>query len=75
MANPRAYVNAGNRMFYYDRNAGVIEDKGMMHIPMTLPVIPNLIKSLNGSSETISEMEYDESRNLLFLWAGGCPAD
>lgn len=67
MSNPRAYVAAGSRMFYYDYNAGVIEDRGSVHIPITLPVIPNLIRSLNSISADISEMEYDESRNLLFL--------
>lgn len=67
MANPRAYVNAGSRRFYYDRDAGIIEDRGMAHIPVTLSVIPNLIRSLNPASEDIAEMEYDESRNLVFL--------
>lgn len=67
MSNPRAWVSAGNRMFYYDQKAGVIEDKGMQHVPMTLPVIPNLMRSLAGTSADISEMEYDETRNLLFL--------
>lgn len=67
MANPRACSAAGGRNFYYDAQAGVIEDKGSTHLPMTLPVIPNLIRSLNKTSSAISEMEYDESRNLLFL--------
>ncbi len=67
MANPRAESSAGGRMFYYDAQAGVIEDRGTTHVPMTLPVIPNLIASLNKASSSISEMVYDETRNLLFL--------
>lgn len=66
-ANPRAYAAVGSRMFYYDKDAGVIEDRGQVHVPVTLTVIPNLIRSLNNSTEDIAEMEYDESRNLLFL--------
>lgn len=67
MSCPRAYCNAGGRMFYYDKDAGVIEDRGMNHVPVTLNVIPNLIRSLSNSSADIAEMVYDESRNLMFL--------
>lgn len=67
MANPRAYTTVGGKILYYDNNAGVIEDKGSVHVAVTQSVIPNLIKSLNKSSGSISEMEYDESRNLVFL--------
>lgn len=67
MSCPRAYAAAGGRMFYYDKDAGVIEDKGVQHVPVTLPVIPNLIRSLALASADIAEMEYDDSRNLIFL--------
>lgn len=67
MCCPRAYTAAGGRLFYYDKDAGVIEDRGVQHVPLTLPVIPNLIRSLSLASSDIAEMEYDDSRNLLFL--------
>ncbi len=67
MCCPRAYVAAGNRMFYFDKDAGVIEDKGLNHTPMTLPVIPNLVRSFGNTTASIAEMEYDETRNLIFL--------
>lgn len=72
MTNPRAEASAGPRMFYYDFDCGVIEDKGSVHIPITLSVIPNLIRSLGSESQSLSEMEYDETRNLLFLSV--CPS-
>jgi hypothetical protein len=67
MSNARAYANAGARLFYYDVASGIIEDQGMNHKPVTINVIPNLIRSLNATSFSSAEMEFDEYRNLLFL--------
>ncbi len=70
--NPRAWCSAGGRNFYYDFAAGIIEDRLTQHMPLTQNVIPNLMRSLGGNSATISEMEFDPSRSLIFLSV--CPS-
>lgn len=67
MSCPRAYAVAGSRIFYFDIAAGIVEDQGINHRPISQYVIPNLMRSLNSTSIDSAEMEYDEYRNLLFL--------
>lgn len=67
MSNPKAWTAAGGRLFYWDAQAGAIEDRGATHIPITQISIPNLVRSLNKTATAISEMCFDETRNLLFL--------
>lgn len=67
MAAPRCYCTIGSRIFYFDTSVGIVEDRGMNHVPISQATIPNLIRSLNMSVASSFEMESDESRNLIFL--------
>jgi hypothetical protein len=67
MANPKAWCASGGRLFYWDTNVGFVEDKGTNHTPFSQGTIPNLVNSLNKSSTAISEMIFDDQRNLILM--------
>lgn len=67
MANPKAWCASGGRLFYFDANVGFVEDKGINHIPFSQGSIPQLVQSLNKTSTAISEMIFDDQRNIILM--------